>query len=331
MAFGIVGRIARAAKARFALRRQFPGVAFHWSARVAIHGDARFAPGTRIGRRTTVTVPAAGQARIAKGVWIGDDCDIAAGARLELGARVSIQHRSQVLGDVTMGAGCVCAANLYVSSAQHAFRDEPALPVRIQDRRAAQRPWAARSRPVRIDEDCWLGINVAIMPGVHIGRGCVVGANSVVTRNLPPYAIAAGSPARVLGARLAFAPPATIDAINDADLPYFYTGFRQWGDDENADLAVARVRDGLATEASFTVALRASEGQPLTLELDAPDGGVLRHGGVDIEVAPGIATVMFIAVPDERVQTAQASYAMLSFEWRPAGANAPMVVRRVKA
>ncbi|CAN0617667.1 Acetyltransferase [Burkholderia multivorans] len=331
MALGPLGKFVRVAKARLALRRRFPHVVFHWSARVVVHGAAQIASGTRIGRRTAISVPAMGQLVTGTGVWIGDDCDIAAGAFLSLGARVSIQHRSQILGDVAMGAGCVCAANLYISSAQHAFQDEPALPVRVQDRRARQRPWSDRSRPVRIDEDCWLGINVAIMPGVRIGRGCVVGANSVVTRDLPPYAIAAGVPARVLRTRLAFAPPTAIDAMMDTDLPYFYAGFRQLGDDEHADLAIARLRNGLATETRFTVALRASGGQPITLEIDAPDGGTLSHGGVDFDVAPGNASVTCVAAPDAQAEANAGSHAYLSFEWQPAGIGAPMVVRRVTA
>ena len=40
-----------------------------------------------------------------------------------------------------------------------------------------------------IDEECWIGANSIILKGVHIGRGCVIGAGSIVTRNVPPYTI----------------------------------------------------------------------------------------------------------------------------------------------
>ena len=53
-------------------------------------------------------------------------------------------------------------------------------------------------RPVRVGLGTWLGIGVVVLPGVTIGQGCVVGANAVVTSDLPDYAIAAGVPARVL-------------------------------------------------------------------------------------------------------------------------------------
>ncbi|OJD35220.1 nodulation protein l [Diplodia corticola] len=52
--------------------------------------------------------------------------------------------------------------------------------------------------PVRIEDDCWIGGQVIILPGVTIGRGCTVGAGAVVTKDLPPYSVAVGSPAKVI-------------------------------------------------------------------------------------------------------------------------------------
>ena len=54
------------------------------------------------------------------------------------------------------------------------------------------------SKDTIINEDVWLGYGVTLMPGVHIGRGCVIGAGSIVTKSLPPYAIAIGSPAKIV-------------------------------------------------------------------------------------------------------------------------------------
>jgi maltose O-acetyltransferase len=59
--------------------------------------------------------------------------------------------------------------------------------------------WAmTEARPVRVGAGTWLGIGVAVLPGVTIGEGCVVGANAVVTQDLPDYSIAVGVPARIL-------------------------------------------------------------------------------------------------------------------------------------
>ena len=55
-------------------------------------------------------------------------------------------------------------------------------------------------RPIVIGPGTWLGINVTVLPGVTIGQGCVIGAGSVVTSDVPDFHIAAGVPARVLRA-----------------------------------------------------------------------------------------------------------------------------------
>ncbi len=54
------------------------------------------------------------------------------------------------------------------------------------------------AKPVRIGNDCWFGANVVVCPGVTIGDGCVIGAGSVVTRDVPPLSFAAGNPCRVI-------------------------------------------------------------------------------------------------------------------------------------
>lgn len=53
-------------------------------------------------------------------------------------------------------------------------------------------------KPIKIGEDCWLGGNVVVLPGVTIGRGVTVGAGSVVTKDVPDFVVVAGNPARVL-------------------------------------------------------------------------------------------------------------------------------------
>ena len=61
-------------------------------------------------------------------------------------------------------------------------------------------PWQGfRSKgPTRVGDNVWCGTNVVITSGVTVGERCVIGANSVVNRDLPPYSIAAGAPARVI-------------------------------------------------------------------------------------------------------------------------------------
>ena len=55
--------------------------------------------------------------------------------------------------------------------------------------------------PVMLGDDSWLGIRSIIMPGVKVGRGAVIGAGAIVTRDIPDYAIAVGAPAKVVAYR----------------------------------------------------------------------------------------------------------------------------------
>jgi acetyltransferase-like isoleucine patch superfamily enzyme len=90
--------------------------------------------------------------------------------------------------DVEIGDCALIADNVYISDFDHKFAD---LGIPIKDQ------GIAKSR-VRIDRDVWLGTKVTVSRGVHIGEGTVVGANAVVTRDLPPFSVAVGAPARVI-------------------------------------------------------------------------------------------------------------------------------------
>ena len=55
-----------------------------------------------------------------------------------------------------------------------------------------------RKCPVVIEDNVWIGEKASIMPGVHIGKGAIIAANSVVTHDVPAYAVVAGTPAKVI-------------------------------------------------------------------------------------------------------------------------------------
>jgi acetyltransferase-like isoleucine patch superfamily enzyme len=57
------------------------------------------------------------------------------------------------------------------------------------------------SKGIVIENDCWLGTGVKVLDGVRIGRGSIIGAGAVVTKDIPPYSIAVGVPAKVIGQR----------------------------------------------------------------------------------------------------------------------------------
>ena len=69
----------------------------------------------------------------------------------------------------------------------------------VADWRHGIKRWDAVSvRPVRIGDKTWIGFGASILKGVNVGEGAVVGANAVVTRDVPPYTVVAGNPARVV-------------------------------------------------------------------------------------------------------------------------------------
>lgn len=94
-------------------------------------------------------------------------------------------------GGVWIGKNCLFGSNVSIISSNHNYKD-PNTSIRLQ---------GTTEREVIIEEDVWLGINSSVMPGVTIGKGAVIGAGAVVTKNIPPYVIAVGIPAKIVGKR----------------------------------------------------------------------------------------------------------------------------------
>jgi acetyltransferase-like isoleucine patch superfamily enzyme len=121
------------------------------------------------------------------GVWLtapdAARIHIGAGTFLNLGVMVAAMEL------VEIGEHCMFANGCFVTDADHRF-DDPERPITWQG--------FSSKGPTRIGDNVWCGANVVITSGVTVGERCVIGANSVVTRDLPPRVIAAGAPARVI-------------------------------------------------------------------------------------------------------------------------------------
>lgn len=199
-----------------ALRCLAQGVRLHPSAAlIGVASAFALARGTRIGARTRLELGAIGRCTTGHGVWISSDVEIQTDTEVRIGIGTTIQRRCTVNGSTRIGQGCIFAPNVFVSSGTHPFRAFPTLPIREQERRLAAEAGptgAGLDRPIWIQDDCWLGVNAVVCPGVTVGKGSVVGANAVVTKSVPPYSVVAGSPARIIGRRLEWTPPAVIDA-----------------------------------------------------------------------------------------------------------------------
>lgn len=143
-----------------------------------LYGDLRL----RIGADCKIhgrTAFAAGKVLDAPTLEIGDSTNIG------FGVVVSVSER------VTLGSHVRVADGVFIT-------DNPGHPLDADARRRGEPVTAESIRPVVIEDDVWIGSGAIVLPGVRIGRGTVVGAGAVVTRDLPPGMLAAGNPARVV-------------------------------------------------------------------------------------------------------------------------------------
>ncbi len=179
----------------------------------------------RIGRNCKFISDSATQTRFSMGKysWLRDNVEInlPAATNIILGQNVSIQDNVTLIGDISVGDGCIFAPSIFASSGSHYAFNFPHLSIREQDRMVLSKAFV--SEPIRIDEDCWIGYNVVIVKGSHISRGCVVGSGARVSGYIPPYSVIVGNNVE-LKKRLHFQPPSSISS-DEKDLPYFYEGF----------------------------------------------------------------------------------------------------------
>jgi galactoside O-acetyltransferase len=125
-----------------------------------------------VGERTVLSPPF--HAAFGSNVHIGDD----------FYGNVNLTFVDDV--EIRIGHGVMIAPNVTLATTGH-----PIHPHRRVD-------YARFSEPIVIEDKVWIGSNVVILPGVRIGYGSVVGAGSVVSRDVPPMVVVVGAPARVL-------------------------------------------------------------------------------------------------------------------------------------
>lgn len=113
-----------------------------------------------------------GTVRIGKGSEIGERCRISIANSLEIGEKVLL------------------SPNVYITDCDHEYRK---VDIPIIDQGIVQ-----KGQKVSIGDGSYVGINAVIVGNVKIGKHCVIGANSVVTKDVPDYCVAVGSPAKII-------------------------------------------------------------------------------------------------------------------------------------
>ncbi|KAG5361834.1 putative acetyltransferase C18B11.09c [Yarrowia sp. C11] len=126
--------------------------------------------------------------KVGKGAYIEPPVFFDYGNNMSIGERFYSNYNCTFLDCalITIGDRVLLGPNVNLITATH--------DVDVQSRR----DHVEYAAPITIGDDCWLGSGVQVMPGVNIGKGCTIGANSVVTRDIPAYSVAVGAPARVI-------------------------------------------------------------------------------------------------------------------------------------
>lgn len=105
-----------------------------------------------------------------------------------IGSHTRIGIGCVLIGPVSVGNEVMLAQNIVLSGLNHNYQDVN-LPISRQP---------CTTAPIVVEDEVWIGANAVITAGVTIGKHAVVAAGSVVTKNVPPYSIVAGNPARVI-------------------------------------------------------------------------------------------------------------------------------------
>jgi len=134
-------------------------------------GRLRIGEGTLLEPGCWLTLSQGAEIEIGEGCFLNKNTMLAAAERIEIGDHVMFAN------------GC------FVGDGEHRY-DDPDKPITWQG--------FSSKGPTRVGDNVWCGANVVITSGVTVGERCVIGANSVVTEDIPPFSIAAGAPAKVI-------------------------------------------------------------------------------------------------------------------------------------
>ena len=129
------------------------------------------------------------------GVDLAPNLSLVNSERISIGAGSNIGSRCHLWagdhhGRIVLGRHALLAPDVFITASDYRFDEGSPVIDQVKD-----------ERDVVVGDDVWLGTRVVVVAGVTIGDGCIVAAGAVVTRDLEPYSIAGGVPARVLGQR----------------------------------------------------------------------------------------------------------------------------------
>lgn len=110
---------------------------------------------------------------------------------ISIGNNTTINRNTNILSQVTIGSNVSIAPNVVIIGANHMFTN-PDKTIKSQ---------GCTSKGIIIEDDVWIATNSSILDGVTVGKGSVIAAGAVVNKDVPPYSVVAGVPAKVIKQR----------------------------------------------------------------------------------------------------------------------------------
>ena len=203
------------------LKRLFKGIELHAPSKIHLDSSTSIA-------RNSILNAKNGAIKMGKNTRLGNASEIVAGkGGVQIKDYTTLYNNSKIIGNITIERYCTLAPNIYISSGNHIAFDQPYFLIKKQDKKIRSQGGNI-NKPIIIHEDVWIGTGVFISQGITIGRGAIVGANAVVTKDIAPYSVVAGVPAKEIKKRLLFQPYSSIDSSKKEQLPYFYQGYDHW-------------------------------------------------------------------------------------------------------
>lgn len=194
-----------------------------WQAELSKRYPMRIGEGSVVSREAHIYEVR--RARFGKRTLIGSHA-LLRGIDIETGDNCSFNTYCVAQGKIKMGDDVRIAPGAKIFAENHGYGDLD-TPIRTQK---------STSLGITIEDDCWIGANAVITDGVVIGAHSVVGAGAVVTKNVPPYSVVGGSPARVLRSRLA-------ERKNDAGFKKLVSDFADFAHENYRNFISSHFRD----------------------------------------------------------------------------------------
>ncbi len=153
------------------------------------HVNIHAKKGCAIGKRVIMRAPVI----MDEHVYIDDECYIKGGP-VRIGKHTNIMFRSEIVGPVIIGNFCAIARNSIFQSENH-LTTQPSLQRKFYRSYFNTQLSSSKKKGIEVGNDVWIGTQAIILPGIKIGDGSIIGAGSIVTKNVEPYSVVAGNPA----------------------------------------------------------------------------------------------------------------------------------------